>query len=554
MKIVKSLLIISLVMLLTSCSKSPITVYTNGKIYTLDGKNTIVEAMAVQSGKILETGSNNDIKKKFEGNEIIDLKGKPVIPGFIDMEGSLVEFGKNLNFINFINAKSINEIKKVISEKAKEKKEGSWIVGFAMNEMNFPESELLAMDKSILDSAAKNYNVYVLNLTGDMAWCNTKMLQTLQITELTPNPNDGEIEKGENGKLTGLLYDNAVNLIRDKSPEISREDLFQSVKAASLELAKYGITEVHDRTVNRESIGLLKQLIDSSALSVKVYGVLSVGDETFEEYLQKGIEKNYKDHLTVRSVSIDYDGALNLQAASMKDGYLKDSKNAGQYATTEEVENGLKKALDKNFQFCIKTVGDKAVNDNLNSIEKIFRDKKQDNARIIFEYVEFIQPADIKRMSEFGIIPSVRPEVTIGNIEGGLKDLIPESNALNLGLWNSMLQSGGRITAGSNFPYSNIISPIALIHLLVNRQPMDTTIKNLPGANQKLTVLDAVKSMTVFAAYAGFEEETKGTLEKDKYADFVVLSDDIFTVPVQEIIKIKVIRTVLNGKTVFVQM
>ncbi len=550
MKIAKSILILSLLMLLTSCSRSPVTVYFNGKIYTMDGKNTVAEAMAVRDGKILETGKNDEIMKNFETKDMVDLKGKTVIPGFIDMEGSLVEFGKNLNFINFINAKSISDITKVISEKAKEKKEGSWIVGFAMNELNFPESDLLALNKSILDSAAKNFNVYVLNLTGDMAWCNSKMLQTLQVTNTTPNPNDGEIEKDEKGELTGLLFDNAVNLIRDKSPEISKEDMYQSVKLASTELAKYGITEVHDRTVNRESIRLLKQLIDSSALSVKVYGVLSVGDETFEEYLQKGIEKNYKDQLTVRSVSIDYDGALNLQAASMKDGYLKDSKNTGAYATQEDVENNLKKALDKNFQFCIKTVGDKAVNDNLNSIEKIFRDKKHDDARIIFEYVEFVQPADLKRMGELKIIPSVRPEVTLGNIEN-LKGLIPDVNSANLGLWNSLLQNTGRITAGSNFPYSNIINPIALIHILVNRQPLDTTIKNIPGLNQKLTVAEAIKAFTIYAAYAGFEEDTKGTLEKGKYADFVVLSDDIFTVQPQDIIKISVLRTVMNGKSVF---
>lgn len=550
MKIVKSILILSLLMLLTSCSRSPVTLYVNGKIYTMDAKNTIAEAMAVRDGKILETGKTDDIKKNFDSKDIVDLKGKTVIPGFIDMEGSLVEFGKNLNFINFINAKSIPDITKVISEKAKEKKEGSWIVGYAMNELNFSENDLVALNKSILDSVAGKYNVYVLNLTGDMAWCNTKMLQTLQITNTTPNPTDGEIEKDEKGELTGLLYDNAVNLIKEKSPEISKEDMYQSVKMASSELAKYGITEVHDRTVNSESIRLFRQLIDSSALSVKVYGVLSVGDETFEEYLQKGIEKNYKDQLTVRSVSIDYDGALNLQAASMKDAYLKDSKNAGAYATQDDVENNLKKALDKNFQFCIKTVGDKAVNDNLNSIEKIFRDKKYDDARIIFEYVEFIQPADLKRMGELKIIPSVRPEVTLGNIEN-LKGLIPDINAVNLGLWNSLLQNSGRIAAGSNFPYSNIISPIALIHLLVNRQPLDTTLKNIPGMNQKLSVQDAVKAFTVYAAYTGFEENTKGTLEKDKYADFVVLSDDIFTVQPQDIIKIAVLRTVMNGKSVF---
>ncbi|MDD5361583.1 MAG: amidohydrolase [Ignavibacteria bacterium] len=552
MKLLKYILILSLVVLVTSCSKSPVTVYVNGKIYTLDNKNTIAEAMAVRDKKIIDIGRNDEIKSKYDTKDIVDLKGKTVIPGFIDLEGSIVEFGRNLNFINFINAKSIDDITKVITEKAKEKKEGSWIVGYAMNEVNFSDDDLLKLNKSILDNAAANYNVYILNLTGDMAWCNTKLLQTLQITNLTPDPKDGEIEKDAKGEMTGLLYDKAVNLIKEKSPELSKEDMFQSVQTASKELARYGITEVHDRTVNKESLQLFKQLIDSGKFYSKVYGVLSVGDETFEEYLQKGIEKNYKDQLTVRSVSVDYDGALNLQAAAMKDGYLKNSTNTFLYATAEEVETNLKKALDKNFQFCIKTVGDKAVNDNLNVIEKVLKEKSYKDPRITLEYIEFVQPNDLKRIGELKIIPSVRPDVTLNNIES-INEYIPAGNIVNLGLWNSLLQNAGYLAAGSNFPYSNTISPVTLISMLVNRQPQDTLIKNIPGINQKLSVLDAVKAFTVYAAYAGFEEDIKGTLEKDKYADFVVLSDDIFTMNPKDIAKIKILRTVMNGKIVFEQ-
>jgi predicted amidohydrolase YtcJ len=552
MKFLKSILILSLVVLVTSCSKSPVTVYVNGKIYTLDSKNTVAEAMAVRDKKIIDIGRSDEIKAKYDTKDIVDLKGKTVIPGFIDMEGSVVEFGRNLNFINFINAKSIDDITKVIAEKTKEKKVGSWIVGYAMNEMNFSEEDLLKLNKSILDNAAANYNVYILNLTGDMAWCNTKLLQTLQITNMTPNPKDGEIEKDAKGEMTGLLYDKAVNLIKEKSPELSREDMFQSVQLASKELARYGITEVHDRTVNKESLQLFKQLIDSGKFYTKVYGVLSVGDETFEEYLQKGIEKNYKDQLAVRSVSVDYDGALNLQAAAMKDSYLKNSTNTFLYATAEEVETNLKKALDKNFQFCIKTVGDKAVNDNLNIIEKVLKEKNYKDPRITFEYLEFVQPNDLKRIGDLKIIPSVRPDVTLNNIES-INEYIPPGNIVNLGLWGALLQNTGYLTAGSNFPYSNTISPVTLISYLVNRQPQDTLIKNIPGINQKLSVLDAVKAFTVYAAYAGFEEDVKGTLEKDKYADFVVLSEDIFTINPKDIAKIKILRTVMNGKIVFEQ-
>ncbi len=550
MRYIKSLLILLLVAALSSCSKSPVTVFVNGKIYSLDGNNTVYEAMAIRDGKILEIGTTAKIKEKFDTKDVIDLNGKTVIPGFTDMEGSLVEFAKNLNFINFSNVKSIEEVQKLISDNAKLRKEGSWVVGYALNELNFKEEDLLKFDKSLLDVSAPNHNVYIVNITGDMVWANSKLLQTLQITNQTPDPKDGEIEKNEKGELTGLLFDKAVNLVKEKSPEISKEDLASSLQLATLELAKYGITEVHDRTVNKEAINLFKQIIDSNKLAIKMYGILSAGDASFEEYLTKGIEVNYKDYLTVRAVSIDYDGALTLQAASMNDKYKTDIKNTFLYATDEEIETTFKKAIDKGFQFCIKSVGDKAVTNNLNIIEKVLKEKNPKDHRTVLEYIEFISPSDLSRLGALKIIPSVRPEETMTDI-GIIKDYISENNLNSVGMWNAMLQSTKYITAGTNFPYSNYISPITLIHLLVNRQPFETTQGSIPNPNQKLSVLDAVKAFTVYAAYAGFQENTKGTLEKDKYADFIVLSDDIFIIDAGKINNIKVLKTVVNGKIVF---
>lgn len=503
MKYIKYILILLVVMMLTSCSQSPTTVYFNGKIYSLDESNSQFEAMAVRDGKIIETGTTTAIKDKYKSEEAIDLGGKTIVPGFTDMEGSLVEFAKNLGFINFSNVKSISEVQKIIEENAKTRKDGSWIVGYALNELNFPEADLLAFDKSILDKAAPNHNVYIVNITGDMVWANSKILQYLQITNMTPDPKGGEIEKNEKGEVTGLLYDAAVNIVREKSPEISKEDLSNLLQGATKELTKYGITEIHDRTINSVSLDLFKGLIDSNKFFVKVYGVLSVGDDTFEEYLKRGILVDYKDMLTVRSVSIDYDGALNLQAASMNDAYKKDLKNTTQYATDEEVESNFKKAIEKEFQFCIKSVGDKAVNNSLNIIEKVIKEKKPKDARPIIEYTEFVKPSDISRFGALGVVPSVRPEITIENLVT-LGEYLPETNANNLGLWNSLLQSSKYITAGTNFPYSNYISPLALIHMLVNRQAPDTTISKITNMNQKLSVLDAVKAFTVYASLRRF--------------------------------------------------
>jgi hypothetical protein len=250
---------------------------------------------------------------------------------------------------------------------------------------------------------------------------------------------------------------------------------------------------------------------------------------------------------------MDFDGALLLNGAQMKDEYLKKTENNYPYLTPEEIETVFRKALDKKFQFCIKTVGDKAVSSTLNVIEKVLKEKNYDNHRTVLEYTEFVSPEDIKKFGELKIIPSVRPEVSLANLEV-YKQMIPEQNGNNLALWNSLLKSSGYIAAGSNFPYSNVINPLQLIYILVNRQPLDTVLQNITGMNQVLSVEDAVKAFTKYAAYAGYEEEFRGTLEIDKYADFVVLSDDIFKIDPKKIKDLKVIYTAVNGNAVYDSM
>ncbi|MCI0473237.1 MAG: amidohydrolase [Ignavibacteria bacterium] len=553
MKLIHFALIFSVLLLLTSCGKSPDTVFVNGVIYTLDDKNTTYEAMAIKDGKIINLGSSNDFKEKYSGKNIVDLKGKCVIPGFTDMEGSLIEFARNLNYINLLGTSKLSDMAKSIEDKAKEKKEDSWIIGAGFNILNFDIDELNNLNREYLDKIAPNHNICIVFMTQDVVLCNTKALNTLQITSATPDPKDGEIGKDEKGNLTGYLYDAAINIVKSGLPDLSEEEYKMLVKKASGELAKYGITEIHDRTVNTEAINLFKKLIDSKELSVKVYSVLTYNDKAFDEYLQKGPEINYGDLLSVRSVSMDYDGALMLNGAQMKDEYLKKSDNNFAYTTPEEIETVFKKALNKKFQSCIKTVGDKAVSSSLSIIEKVLKEKNYDNHRTVLEYTEFVSPEDIKKFGELKIIPSVRPEVSMTNLEI-YKQFVPSQNGNNLALWNSLLKSSGYITAGSNFPYSNIINPLQLIYMLVNRQPLDTILQSLQGMNQVLTVEDAVKTFTKYAAYAGFEEEFRGTLEIDKFADFVVLSDDIFKIDPKKIKDLRVIYTAVNGNAVYDSM
>ena len=542
------LIIFILSLILASCGKTPDTVFVNGKIYTMDNNNNVVEAVAVSEGKIIETGSTKDITEKYKANNVIDLKGAVVVPGLIDANGSLVDFSQNLNFLNLTGAKSIEDVKKIISDKVKTVQPGELIGGYGWSEVNFSEADLLKIHKSVLDGVAPNNDVYLIDLTASVVWVNSRLLKTVGVDKNTPEPENGVIDKDENGELTGLFADNAIQLIKDKLPEPTREERIIQVERGSKELLKYGITEVHDRNIGEGGIEIFKELIDKGNFPVRVYATLTGNDKAFEEYLKKGVELNYKDKLTVRSVCLDYDGAFEIQDAAMKDDFKDEPKRKIPYSDEFEIEKVFKQAIDKGFQFSVKTVGDRAFANTLNTLEKVIKEKSPKDHRTILSSVEFTEPNDVNRLKDLKIIPSVAPEKDVMDMTL-ISEIINPEVGKKAGLWNSLLKSAGYITTGSDFPF-NQINPFAQMYYLTTRQLVDTVI-TFPGAEQKLSILDALKSYTTYAAYASFEEEIKGSIEKGKFCDMVVISNDIFSVEPKKLLDTRVVMTIINGKVVY---
>jgi predicted amidohydrolase YtcJ len=548
--LIKYLPLLSLMIIFVSCAEKPDIIYTNGKIYTFNSANSIVEAVAVKGGKILDVGSSNDINDKYKAEEVIDLNGATVLPGFIDSEGSIIEFSKNLNFINLSYVKSIEEIKNLVIEKTKKANEGEWIGGYGWSELNIPEEELEIMNKEILDKIAPNYNVFLVNATLNTAWVNSKLLRSLKIDKNTPSPPNGEIEKDANGEPTGLLYDNAVNLVKDNLPGLLKGEMMNQVERGVKEIIKYGITEVHDRTLGKQGIDVFRELIDGSRFPLKVYAILSGEDSSFiDTYLNKGAEINNKDRLTIRAISLDYDGLFELQDAAMNDEYKSEPKKKIPYVTNADIEKVYSKAIDKNFQFCIKAVGDRAMDSSLNAVEKILKQKNAKDQRTVLEYCEFVTPRDLSKIEELKIIPCIRPDVCMNDLQV-YSQMINPDNGKKLGLWNSLLKSSGMITTGSDFPFHQI-NPFIQIYYLITRQLTDTILSTIPNPDQKISMLEAIKSYTVWPAYASFEESTKGSIETGKYADMIVISNDILTKDSKALLDTKVLKTIINGKIVY---
>lgn len=544
------LALIASALVFSSCGEKPDVIYKNAKIYTMNSSDEVAEAIAIKDGKIFEIGKSADLESKFSASEVVDLKGAVMIPGLIDTEGSIIEFSKNLNYIDLSFARSLKEIKDLVIAKTSSAKGGETIGGYGWSELNLAETELQQIGKEILDEIAPNHNVFLLNAAMTTVWVNSRMLRVLNIDSNTKVPEGGEIQRYEDGELTGLLFGEAVTLVRDNIPPLLRPDMMDLVERGVKEVVKYGITEVHDRTVNRESIEIFKQLIDSNRFPVRVYAVLSAEDTSLTgSYLRSGIETNYGGKLTIRAMSIDYDGGFELQQAVMNDQYTADPKSPVPYITQADLEKAYSEASAKNFQFRVKAVGDKAISSVIASLEKSGSSAGVRERRTMLEHCEFVTPIDISKMGELKLIPSVRPDVAVNNLQIASQMINPD-NAKKLGLWNSLLKSTEIITIGSDFPYHQI-NPFIQMYYLVTRQPVDTTISSLPNPDQKLSIADAVRAYTVWPAYASFQEKEKGTLEKGKYADFVVISKDIFKEEPKALLETKVLRTMIRGRIVF---
>lgn len=549
MRALKILFLAVFCIFLASCSKKPEVIYVNGKIYTLDKNNTIVEAIAVYEGKILATGKSTELTEKYKDAKVIDLKGKTVVPGFIDAEANLMEFSKQLSLLDLRNARSVDEILAMVKERAKTSKPDEWIGGFGWDELKLSEKDLERLNYSLLDGASTAQFIYLVNALGNTTWVNKKVLDLTKVTKDTPDPENGAIGFDDNNNPTGLFYESAQSLVINVLPQPSEQEVMSNITRGINELFKYGITEINDANITEQGLSVYKKMVDDNKFPIRLYAMIPGKGPLFEKYVSSGPE-NYKDRINIKCFSLEYDGYFETQDAAMENDYNEDPKRMTPFNDDFDIKEMTKKANEKDFQVSVKTVGDRALTQTLNAIESVTKEVKSKAGRTRLEYLEFVTPQDMQRIKQMEIIPSIRPEVTLAD-KYVLNDIIKPENSQNLGLWNTLYKQNNIIISGTDFPY-HTISPLVVMYYLSSGLSLDTALNRVANNTaQKLTVLEALKSFTVYAAYASFAEDVKGTLEKDKFADMVVLSDDIVSGDANMLLKAKILMTIVRGEVVF---
>lgn len=531
--------------LLASCkSRQKVSLIVHhAVIYTADTAFSTAAAMAVKDGKILETGSNESILAKYSANDMIDAKGKTILPGFIDAHCHFTGYATDMWKCELVGTKSFNEIVEKIKDYSKHAPM-QWIYGRGWDQNDWQVKEY--PDKNILDSLFPNRPVFLKRIDGHAALVNQTALDIAGITAST-KINGGSIELN-NGKPTGILIDNAMDIVENKIPLLYDSLAKKYYQAAQEQCFALGLTGVHDCGISEHTIDMVDAEQKAGRLKMKIFALLSDSAQYYDRWIAKGPYKTERLH--VGGFKLYADGALGSRGACLLHEY-SDKKGWTGFllSTLDYYRNVAARLAASKLQMCTHAIGDSGNRIILEVYASVLKGKNDRRWRI--EHAQVVDPADFHFFADNNIIPSVQPTHATSDMYWAAERLgavrIKSAYA-----YKQLLQTNGWIPLGTDFPVE-YIDPLKTFFAAVARQDAN----NFPAGGfqpeNALTRQEALKGMTIWAAKAAFEENEKGSLEKEKSADFIMLDTDIMQCDIKKILQTKVLATYINGEAVFQQ-
>lgn len=514
----------------------------HAKIYTADANFSRAEAMVVRDGKIIDLGSNDDILKKYEATEMTDAKGKAVYPGFIDAHCHFAGYATDMWKCELVGTTSFEEILQKIMAYSKTAPM-EWIYGRGWDQndwavKNFP-------DKTKLDSLFPDRPVFLKRVDGHAALVNQKALDLAGITAATV-VNGGRIEL-KNGQPTGILIDNAMDLVDNKVPTVSDELARKYYHDAEMECFGQGLTGVHDCGVGEHTIDLLDAEQKAGRVKMKVYALLSDSVKYYDKWIASGPYKTERLH--VGGFKMYADGALGSRGASLLEDYTDQPGWKGfLLSDIPHFKTAFQKFAASRLQVCTHAIGDSGNREILKLYAEVLKGKNDRRWRI--EHAQVVNENDFDFFGTYNIIPSVQPTHATSDMYWA-GDRLGPVRVKGAYAFQRLLQQNGWIPLGTDFPVE-YISPFKTFYAAVARQDA----KGFPAGgyqmDQALTREQALRGMTIWAAKAAFEEKEKGSLETGKAADFIMLDRDLMTCPPLDILASKVLATYINGEKVYV--
>ena len=526
-------------------------VLTGGRIVTLDPALPEAEALAVRGGLIDAVGRSEEILDRAgPRTRRIDLKGKLVVPGLIDAHGHIGSLGERLASLDLRGIASVQEITRLVAARAAALPPGEWVTGGGWDQNLWPGEKF--PDHRPLTAAVPDRPVWLTRVDGHAGWANLKALQAAGITRQTPDPAGGHILKDARGEPTGVLIDNAADLVSRAQPAPTRDRIKSWIGLALRRCAEAGLTEIHDAGVSEEEAAAFRELADHGGLPLRVYLMWSgMGGQPLGRLLATPPLVGYKDRLTLRAVKLMIDGAMGSRGAVFFEDYADDPGNRGLFVMTPEaIEKAATLALEKGYQVCTHAIGDRGIHLTLDAYEKALAALPgASDPRPRIEHLQAVAHEDVPRLKRLGVIASMQPSHATSDMYWA-EERIGEERGKGLYAWRWVLDAGVPIAAGSDFPVDPE-RPLVGLHSAVTRQDL----KNWPEGGwhpgQKMTLEEALRAYTAGAAYAAFEETTKGRITPGFWADLTVISRDLRNIPPAEIPDAGIAYTIVGGKVVY---
>lgn len=526
------------------------TYYLHGHIYTNDPKHPWAEAMAVRDGKVLCIGTLSQVLLECGGTESreeIHLHDAFVMPGFNDAHVHLGGAGRDKLSLELNGVTSLDELLKRVEQAVSKHNLGEWIVGSGWDQTRWPDGKLPT--RLDLDRVAANNPVYLEHVSGHIAVVNSAALRHAEIDAETANPSGGEIERFEDGEPTGILKERAENLVTQRIPDPSDEDRRKGIEMVLEEVARNGLTSVQDFS-DWQDFRVYNSLKQEKKLTVRITEWLpfNLSLDTLQNMRAEGGTSD--PWLKTGALKGFLDGALGTHTAALFAPYTDDPSTSGILIYDPEKLKAMAIERDRlGFQIAFHAIGDKANHLALDTFESLERVNRMRDRRDRIEHAQVVDPEDMKRFGSLHVVASMQPCHETNDLRWAEKRLGPERSK-GAYAWNSLQKAGAVLAFGTDYDVESI-NPLHGLYACVTRAGLDGEPDGGWMPEEKLPLANCIRAYTSGSAYAEFMEGKKGELKAGEFADFVVLSQDLTKIPAKEILNTEVLRTVVDGRTVY---
>ena len=525
-------------------------IVTNARIYTVDDNRPLAEAMAIRDGRVVFVGSARGAEV-FAGSrtERLDIDGKTVIPGMVDAHIHLTGLGVALRILDLVGTRSYEEVIERVVERARNTPEGEWVRGRGWDQNDWAVTDFPTHEA--LSRALPDHPVYLTRVDGHAALVNARALELAEVTAATQDPDGGRFIRDASGDPTGVLIDRAQGIVARVIPERSDHEMREAILAAIAEANKWGLTGVHDAGVAPSTIDLYEELANEGRYDLRNYVMISSSDESLQRYFERGLQDGLHDgRIWIRAIKVSADGALGSRGAALLEPYSDDPGNTGLITTPyERVREVAVRGLRNGFQVNVHAIGDRTNRMVLDAFESALKEVPTADHRFRIEHAQILHFQDLPRFAQLDVIPSMQGSHQTSDMYWAI-DRLGWTRVQGAYAWRSLLNTGVVIPNGSDAPVE-AANPLISFKAFITRQDADGWPAGGWFPDQRTTRQEALKSMTLWPAYSAFMEDVSGSLSPGKYADFVVLDQDIMAIAPERILDTHVLLTVLGGKVVY---